>query len=111
MIFSDVLTIIPPSGGVGLVSDGKWELLSGTNGEDSNAGKLTAQSNATLVVGEAAVRVTWRGVTGQANMVSTTDLLLGPYTSVTWSVTSETCVVYVQSGDAATAFQAWVGNT
>lgn len=111
MIFSDILNIVPPSGGVDTVANGKWELLSGTNGEDSNAASLTCMQQATLVVGAVSVRVTWREKTGQANQVSTTDLLLGPYTSVTWTVTPETKVVYVQSGDASTAFEAWVANT
>lgn len=100
-----------PQGGGTFPAGSAYDTLVGTTGEDSTSAKLTVGRMATILVGAAPIRFTLRGATGAANQVAATDPLLPAYGRYDWTVQSDTCVVYVQSGDASTAFEAWVHHS
>lgn len=83
-------------------------LLAGTTGEASNSTKLTPGTQARLLVGAQAIRFTLRGTLSAASQVSATHPLLAANSHHDWEVETGSEVVYVQSSDGSTAYQAWV---
>lgn len=76
--------------------------------EANNATALTVGSMATLVVGATSIRISMRTATGGASQVATTSLLLPANGRIDWLVEAETKIVYVEAGDAASAYECWV---
>lgn len=88
------------------------QLLSGTGTtESNNSTVLGTQRMATLKVGNASIRVSFRAATGAADQVALDSMLLQAGERFDWYVMPDTCVVYAQAGDAVSAYQAWVWNS
>lgn len=79
--------------------------------ESNNATALTPLALATLYNGAGSIRVSFRGSTGIAGAVATTDLLIAAYARFDWYVTPDTDIVYVEAGDAASAYECWVWSS
>lgn len=84
--------------------------LSGTGtAEDSNITPLTGGCYATLKAGAASLRVRFLGEASVAGAVATTDLLIAANERYDWVVEpKKTDFVYVEAGDGAAAYEAWV---
>jgi hypothetical protein len=82
--------------------------LAGTTGEDSTPTKLRVGVMATILVGAQPIRFSLRGALEGTTQVATTDPLLPAFGRYDWVVASDTCVVYVESSDATTAYECWV---
>lgn len=69
---------------------------------------LTPSRFATLVVGAAAVRITFHTDAPAAGSVATTSTILGAYSRYDWFVDPYTRHVAVEAADGAAAYEAWV---
>jgi hypothetical protein len=101
-------TMYGPQGGGTFPTGSAYDRLAGTTGEDSTPAKLTVGRMATILVGAQAVRFNLRGTLGTATAVATTDPIIPAYGRFDWAVQPDTSVVYVESADATTAYEAWV---
>ena len=87
----------------------KDDRLAGTTGEDHNTVKLTPGEMATILVGAQAIRFEFAGATGLTNQVSSTSKLLPANGRFDWLVVEDVDdVIYIESSDASTAYEAWV---
>jgi len=105
-------TILAPSGDSPDASGNytrDLQTLSGTGtAESHNARKLTAGSMATLVVGEASVRVVFRSAAGLADVVAIDSMIFAAGSTFTWTVDKYTRHVYVEAANGTSPYEAWV---
>lgn len=104
----EAATMYGPQGGGTFPTGSAYDRLAGTTGEDHNTTKLTVGRMATVIVGAQAVRFNLRGTLGTSTAVATTDPILPAYGRFDWVVQPDTCVLYVESEDASTAYECWV---
>ena len=84
----------------------KDDRIAGTGtGEDHNAEPLIVGQMATLIVGEAAIRVEFGAA---AETVATTSLRLPGGTRIDWLVTENDKTVSAEAGSGSGAWEAWV---
>lgn len=102
--------ILPPAGD-GTVPNKEQRLANTGTTESSNSTALDAHRFATLKVGSVAIRATWHASTGLATQTATTDMLIQAGEFYHWWVTPDRRVVYIEAGDGASTYEAWVWNS
>jgi hypothetical protein len=95
------------------LTDGAWprqeERLAGTGTtEDSNTAALANGARASLTVGAAALRVSFRSTGGAATQVAVTAHIIPAYTTYSWLVENGSRFVYAEAADGVAAYEAWV---
>lgn len=76
--------------------------------EDHNTTALNVGQFATLMVGDTAVRVSFRSATGGSGQVATTDMIIAANKDFPWLVFDATKVVYIEAADGSSAYEAWL---
>lgn len=109
-IYSGPGIVLGPTNTVGESSPRRRpELLSGTGVTEShNTAPLLINSKAALLVGSVPIRFMLSGTAGGAGVVAVTDMWLAAGSFYVWTVDSLTKHVYVEAGDGAAAYEAWV---
>lgn len=88
------------------------QLLAGTGTtEASNPRPIGNNHMGSILVGDVAVRVAFRGSPGVAATVDTTDPILAANSLYTWTVDNVTRHVYVEAADGAAVYAAWVWDS
>lgn len=79
--------------------------------ESHNSTLLALNEMATIMVGAAAIRVSFRAATAGATQVATTDPIIPAYGRFDWLVTPLTACVYVEAADGSAAYEAHVWSS
>lgn len=74
--------------------------------ESENATALTVGEMATLLVGAAAIRISFGGAASFAT--ATTDPIVPAYGRLDWMVSSRDCFVSIEAADGSSAYEAHV---
>lgn len=87
--------------------------LSGTGStEDGTSTALDANTFATLLVGDTAVRVEWiNSSPGGSDVNATTSVLLDAYARIDWVVTTADQHVAMEADDGSSDYEAFVWNS
>jgi hypothetical protein len=94
----------PPSGASGATAQQRLANTGTTEAENATA--LTVGELATLMVGAAAIRVSFGSAASFAT--ATTDLIVPAYGRFDWMVSPRDAFVSIEAADGSSAYEAWV---